>query len=90
MITDPALLVRHANHRLVMLRDRKEVAAVPIADISHVALHGPVTVTGAALASLLDAGIDVSPHASSSRFRGIVHSAQPKNVYLLLAQVDAW
>jgi len=90
VITDPTLLVRHANERLVMLRERKQVAAIPVADISHVALHGPVTLTGAAIASLLDAGVDVSLHSSSGRWRGTITSAKSGNVYLLLAQASAW
>lgn len=84
------LLIRHANDRLVMLREGKTVAAVPIADISHIALHGPITMTGAAVARVLDAGLDVTLHTSTGRLRGMLTSAQPKNVYLILAQVDAW
>ncbi len=90
VITDPTLLVRHANERLVLLRERKVIAAVPVADVSHIAVHGPATFTGAALARILDAGIDVSFHSSAGRFRGVLQSTDPKNVYLLLAQVDAW
>ncbi len=90
ILTDPSILVRHANQRLVMIRDRKEVAAVPVADVSHVALHGPVTMTGAAVARLLDAGIDVSLHSSSGRWRGMITGARAGNVYLVLAQAAAW
>ncbi len=90
VITDPTLMVRHANGRLVMVRDRKTIAAIPVADISHVAVHGPVTFTGAAIARILDAGLDVTLHTSSGRFRGTIHGRESKNVYLLLAQADAW
>lgn len=90
VLTDPTLLVRRANERLVMMRERKEVAAVPIADLSHVAVHGPVTLTGAAVAGLLDAGVDVTLYSSAGFYRGTVTSAQSKKVYLMLAQVDAW
>ncbi len=90
VITDPTLLVRHANDRLVMMRERKEVAAMPIADLSHLALHGPVTMTGAAIASVLDAGVDVSLHTTNGRWRGIITSARSGNVFLLLAQAAAW
>lgn len=90
VLTDPTLLVRRANERLVMLREKKEVAAIPIADLSHVAVHGPVTLTGAALAGVLDAGVDVTLYSSAGFYRGTIASAQSKNVYLMLAQVDAW
>lgn len=90
VLTDPTLLVRHANERLVMLRDRKVVASIPVADISHVAVHGPITFTGAAIARLLDGGVDLTLHSSAGRFRGVLHSQDPKNVFLLLAQVAAW
>jgi CRISPR-associated protein Cas1 len=90
VLTDPTLLVRHANGRLVMLRDRKVIASIPIADISHVAVHGPITFTGPAIAGLLDAGIDVTLHSSAARLRGVIHSHDPKNVFLTLAQVAAW
>jgi CRISPR-associated protein Cas1 len=49
-----------------------------------------VTLTGAAVAGILDAGLDVTLHSSSGRFRGVISSVQAKNVFLLLAQVDAW
>jgi CRISPR-associated protein Cas1 len=90
VITDPTLLVRHANERLVMMRERKQVAAIPIADVSHLALHGPITLTGAAIARLLDAGVDVSLHSSAGRWRGSILGARSGNVYLLLAQVAGW
>lgn len=90
VITDPAMLVRHANGRLVVTRDGEKVAAIPIEDLAHVALHGPVTMTGAALARLLDAGVDLALHTASGRLRGQLQSAEPKNVFLLLAQVAAW
>lgn len=90
VLTDPTLLVRRANERLVILRERKEVAAFPLVELSHVAVHGPVTLTGAALAGLLDAGIDVTLFSSSGFYRGTISSAQSGNVFLLLAQVDAW
>lgn len=90
VISDPTLLVRRANERLVMMREGREVAAVPIADVSHVALHGPVTLTGAALAGLLDEGIELTLYSSAGFYRGSVTSSRAKNVYLMLAQVDAW
>lgn len=90
VISDPMLLVRRDNDRLVMIREKKVVAAVPIRELSHVAVHGPVTFTGAALAGLLDEGIDVTLLSSGGKWRGLISSAASKNVYLLLAQVDAW
>lgn len=90
VITDPTLLVRRDNDRLLMVRERSVVFAMPLREISHVALHGPVTLTGAAVAGLLDEGIDVTLHSSAGRWRGTLSSAQSGNVYLLLAQVDAW
>jgi len=83
-------MIRHANNRLVMIRDGKNVAAIPLEDLSHVALHGPITMTGAAVARLMDAGLDVTLHTSAGRMRGMIMSAQPKNVFLLLAQAEAW
>ena len=48
------------------------------------------TFTGPAIAGLLDAGIDVTLHSSAARLRGVIHSHDPKNVFLTLAQVAAW
>lgn len=90
VITDPMVLVRHANEQLVMWREGKKVASVPISGLSHLALHGPVTMTGAAVARVLDAGLDVTLHTSGGRLRGQLTSMQAKNVFLLLAQVAAW
>ena len=90
VVTDPTLLVRTANERIVLVRDGKEVTGVATVDLSHVALHGPVTITGAAIARLLDRGIDVSLFTSAGRYRGTISGAAAKNVFLTLAQVDAW
>lgn len=89
-IADPRVLVRVANQRLVMVREGTTVATIPLAEVSHVAVHGPATLTGAALAALLDRGIDVSLHTSAGRYRGLASGVQSKNVFLLLAQVTAW
>ncbi len=90
VLSDPTVLVRRANERLVVMREKVEVAAAPIAELSHVAVHGPATLTGAALAGLLDAGVDVTLYSSAGLYRGTISSARSGNVYLLLAQVDAW
>jgi CRISPR-associated protein Cas1 len=90
VVTDPVLMVRTASERIVLVREGKEVASVSSYDVAHLALHGPVTVSGAAMARLLDRGADVTMYSSSGRYRGTVAAAQDKNVYLLLAQVDAW
>ncbi len=90
VVTDPTLMVRTANERLVLVRDGKVVTGVPSHDIAHVALHGPVTITGAAVARLLDRGVDISLFTSAGRYRGSVSAAASKNVFLMLAQVDAW
>ncbi|MCS6912337.1 MAG: CRISPR-associated endonuclease Cas1 [Myxococcales bacterium] len=90
VLTDPTLLVRLDGGRLVCLRERQVVAAVPLHEISHLCLHGPVTLTGAAVARLLDEGIDMTLYSSAGRLRGMLSSVQAKNVYLLLAQVAAW
>lgn len=90
VLTDPTLLVRRGNERLLIQRDGKTVAAVPLQDVSHLALHGPITVTGAALAGLLDRGIDVTLYSSAGQLRGTLSAAQSGNVYLVLAQAAAW
>lgn len=90
VITDSMLLVRRTNDRLVMVRDASTVASVPIRELSHVSAHGPVTFTGAAMAGLLDEGIDVTLYTSGGRWRGLVSSATSGNVFLLLAQADGW
>jgi CRISPR-associated protein Cas1 len=90
VLTDPTVLVRRANERLVMLRDGKEVGAVPLRELSHVSLHGPVTLTGAAVAGLLDAGIDVTLYTSFGKLRGVLQGSASSNVFLRLAQAAAW
>jgi CRISPR-associated protein Cas1 len=84
------LLVRRSNDRVVMVRDSSTVASAPIRELSHVSAHGPVTFTGAALAGLMDAGIDVTLYSSGGRWRGLISSARSGNVFLLLAQADGW
>lgn len=90
ILSDPTLYVRRSNERLVVQREGEVVATVPIADVSHVLVVGPVTMTGAAVAGVLDAGIEITLVSSGGKLRGQVTSARPKNVFLLLAQVDVW
>lgn len=90
VVSDPTVLVRWSNRKLVLERLGVVVKGVPIAEVVHVALHGPITMTGAAVRGLLDAGVDVSLHARSGRLRGLMSAREAKDVALLLAQVGAW
>lgn len=90
VVTDPMLLIRHGNGRLILAREGTTVTTVPLRGLAYVALHGPITLTGAATAALLDAGIDVTLHTSHGRLRGMLSSMAAKNVYLVLAQAEAW
>lgn len=90
IIADPTLVVRLDGARLLLNRQGKMVAAVPLHELSQVTLQGPVTVTGAALAKLLDEGIDVAWLSSHGLVRGQAQGTDSKNVFLLLAQVAHW
>lgn len=90
VVSDPSLWLKKSNHRLVVMREDQEVSSIPLAEIERVSLFGPVSITGGALCGLLDAGIDLSLHSRTGRFRGSASSVESKNIFLLLAQVDAW
>ena len=56
--------------KAVMMREGKEVAAVPIADVSHVAVHGPVTLI--ALAKTHKTVVTCEEHQAHGGLGGIV------------------
>jgi CRISPR-associated protein Cas1 len=84
------LLVRLEGERLVIQRQGATLGGVPLHEISHVVSHGPVTFTGAAVAALLERGVDVALLSSGGQFRGVIHGAHARNVFLTLAQVACW
>lgn len=89
-VTDPEMLVRWGNGRILMTKAGTKVAAIPVREVAHLALHGPITITGAAMMRLLDAGIDISLHTRGGQLRGHVSAKRSKDVVALLAQVAAW
>ncbi|MCS6900460.1 MAG: CRISPR-associated endonuclease Cas1 [Myxococcales bacterium] len=90
IVADPTLVLRLDGVRLLLQRQGKEVASVPIHELSQVVLQGPITVTGAALGALMEGGVDVSLLSSHGKLRGYVQPVESKNVFLLLAQVAYW
>jgi CRISPR-associated protein Cas1 len=90
IVADPTLLIRLDGGRLLLQRQGKEVATVPIHELAQVTLQGPITITGAALAALMDGNVDVSLLSSHGKLRGQVQATEGKNVFLLLAQVAHW
>lgn len=89
-LTTPGTQVRRKGERLEVWQGESKVGDLRLFDLERVVVVGSVHFTSAALALLLDQGIDVSFLTGSGRLRGALVSNQSRNVYLRLAQFERW
>lgn len=82
--------VRRKGERLEVWEGKKKTGDVQMFDLERLVVVGSVQLSTAALALLLDKGVDVSFLTGSGRLRGSLISAASRNVFLRLAQYDRW
>jgi len=86
---DYAVLAKHQK-RLVVKKDDEILLEIPEFKIERILLFGKIQVTADAIEFLLKNNIDVAFFNQYGRIKGKLVSSQSKNVYLRIAQYEAY
>ena len=89
-ITEQGTSIRKQGNHLRLTKADKLVGDYLISEISSVNIVGAASISSDAMASLSDAGASVAFLDRGGRFKGKYASQSAKNVYLRLAQYDAY
>lgn len=89
-ITEQGTSIRKQGNHLRLTKADKLVGDYLISEISSVNIVGAASISSDAMASLHDAGANVAFLDRGGRFKGKYASQSAKNVYLRLAQYDAF
>ncbi len=87
-VTSVGAVVRRKGERLRVTSRKKTLADIPIAEVGQLVLMGNVTLTPAALGTLVDRGIDAVLLSQRGRYRGRIIGGVSSNVRLRLRQYD--
>lgn len=90
MIKEQGAYVKRIEERIVVVKNGKTLADVPVFDITNLSIFGNVQVTTQALHLLMEEGIDVSFFSYSGAEIGQVISDKTKNVFLRMAQYERY
>lgn len=85
-VTQHGALVRCSGERFRVTAGKRLLADIPFAEIGQLVLMGNVTLTPAAVGTLVDRGIDTVLLSQHGRYRGRLVGAVSSNVRLRLAQ----
>jgi CRISPR-associated protein Cas1 len=89
-ITEQGSIVRKTSRRVVISKNKKTLAEIPIIGLDGVLIFGNIQITSQAMAFLLDNGIQVSFLSTKGKYRGTLMPAQTKNVLLRIAQYERY
>lgn len=87
-ITEAGAVVRQSSQHLVVTKNNKRIAHVPLINTERIVLFGNVQLTTQAINLLLREGIDVAFLTAGGRLRGRLVAAESKNIFLRLAQYE--
>ncbi|HEV2472216.1 MAG TPA: CRISPR-associated endonuclease Cas1 [Chthonomonadales bacterium] len=85
-VREQGAILRRTGGRLQITMEGRLLDEMRLADVERVALFGHVEITSAAMAGLLEAGIETTLLSASGRYRGRLAPAEGKNVLLRHAQ----
>jgi len=85
-VTEAGSIVRKSGDRLLIERDGRMEADIPVHRLEHVCLFGNAQLTTAAMVELLERGVPVSLYTRTGRYRGRLQPPAAKNVDLRIAQ----
>lgn len=88
-VTEQGAVLRRRGELLVVEREGRELARVPLLRLEQVVLFGNVQVTTPVLATLLERDIDLVLLTQEGRYRGRVIGAGSRNAELRLRQLEA-
>jgi len=89
-VYESGAIIKKAGDRISVQKDGMLLSSEPLINVSAVALLDTAQVTSQAMVALIEAGIPVFYMKKSGRILGTVHPNADKNVFLRLAQYDAW
>lgn len=89
-ITEQGSVIRKTSRRLVVSKEEKNLAEIPVIGLDGILIFGNIQITSQAMSYLLDNGIHVSFLSSKGKYRGTLIPAQSKNVLLRIAQYERY
>jgi CRISPR-associated protein Cas1 len=84
--TTQGAVVRRVGQRLIVSLERDTLDTIRLRELERVVLFGNITLTPAAIAVLLEAGIETTFLSMGGRYRGRLTPADAKNVFVRQAQ----
>lgn len=89
-VTEPGMLIRKKSLRVVVEKAGIVKMEVPVMNMEQVFIFGNAQITSQAAHLLMEKEIDVVFFSSKGKFRGRLSGASSKNVFVKIAQFDAW
>ena len=89
-VYESGAIVKKAGDRIVVQKDGILLSSEPLINVSAIAVLDTTQVTSQAMVTLIEAGIPVFYMKKSGRILGTVHPNSDTNIFLRLAQYDAW
>lgn len=88
-VKEQGAVIQKVDERLIVTKDQKEIARVPIHQLDQLVVMGNVQLTTQAMTLLLGAGVDVVLSTKYGRIRGRLLSDESKYVELRVRQLQA-
>jgi CRISPR-associated protein Cas1 len=85
-VREPGATIRRAGQRIQVIKAEKTIAEARIRDLERLVILGSVDLTSAALALLLESGIETVLLSVGGKYRGRLTPPDAKNVFLRLEQ----
>lgn len=85
-VREPGATIRRTGQRIQVLKGEQTIAEARIRDLERLVVLGSVDLTSAALALLLDNGIETVLLSAGGKYRGRLTPPDAKNVFLRLEQ----
>lgn len=89
-IKEQGAYLRKSGETVEVTKARQRLLTFPMANLDGVSIFGNVQISTQALAFLLENGVDVSIFSRNGTLVGQVLSDKSKNIFLRLAQYDAY
>lgn len=89
-IREQGAYVRRADKRILIEKNNKNLADIPISTITNLSVIGNVQITTQVLQVLMQEGVDVAFFTYSGKYIGQIASDSSKNIFLRFAQYELY
>lgn len=89
-VREQGAFIKKVDERIVVEKNCKNLADVPLREISGLSIMGNIQISTQAVQMLLRAGVDISYFTYSGKYIGHAFSGSSKNVFLRLAQYELY